>query len=166
MISENNQIHTLNIDSTSLVTMPSIDFSKLRDCKVVVRNAVFDEFIDTYGELLTQEGSCIASDAHETQTFTVKNGMVISNDGELYKVTGKSGSSIRLSDKVKSVDADAFKKAENITMLMMPEKNTVQFKDGAFNGSNIQTILCYTRTQAEIVSTQKKAQKKLKQQID
>lgn len=158
VLSENNEIRELDIDSTSLDTMPSIDFTKLDQCKVVVRSDAFDEFIAAYGEKLTVQGNCVAMDALPTQTFTVKNGAVISNDGELYRATGKSGSSLRIPDTINTVADGAFKKAENINMIMMPQNSDVTFEDGALSGSGVKTILCYTRAQAESVSTQLKAQ--------
>lgn len=151
-LTDDNQIKTLRIEAGSIDNLPQMNSEKLKGCKVIVPDVMLDEVLMRYGEKLTNNENCVAAASDPDTTYTMKNGMAVKQDGELYRVLGYDGKSLRLPSYITSISAGAFQQASEIRTLIWPKEEEIQLNRDSFADSSIQEIICYSQEQLETLT--------------
>ena len=151
VLPKTNQLKTIQIDASTIEAFPEIDYTKLKNCKIIVKENLLEEFLQKESEAFhAASGNCVASEQDEDTTYTLENDMIIDNHGQIRKVIRSSGTSLKLSKEIRGIQEGAFENAEQINTLVMPENgNAVDLEKSSFAGSHLERILCYTKKQYE-----------------
>ena len=152
-----NQIRDVILEAENVEDLPEMDYDRLSDCKIVVKDGVLDDFLVTNGDVVSDNGNCVASEDDPEVTYTVENGAAISNSGVLYKALGTKGASLLLPSSVESIGANAFTDAARVTTLVMGADMEPEFQKDCFADSNVRTIVCSTPEQVQTVKKQLEA---------
>ena len=155
-LSTDNQIEEIHLDMESADQIPEIQYDKLGECKFVVKDNILDEFLENqYKYFYNGDNRCVASEENQGITYTVDNGMVISNTGSLRKVLDIGESTVKLSDDVSTIQSGAFISAEGVKTIVMPhDGSNINFETGCFKGSSLEEVRCHTEEQYEAVKDQ------------
>ena len=145
-----NRLKTIRIDASTIEDFPEIDYANLKNCKVIVKEDLLNEFLQKESKYFNETtGNSIASEQDEDITYTLENDMIVDNNGWIRRVT-QSGTSIKLAKKIRGIQEGAFENAGKVSILIMPENgDAVKLEKGCFTGSSLERILCYTKKQYE-----------------
>ena len=156
-MSANNQLRTIDIQAESKEKFPDIALEKLKDCKLIMKEDLVDQFLEDYQEQLPEENRIRVSTSKTSPvTYSVQNGAITkftNNTGSLRKVLKEGGDAIWLADDIAGIEAGAFQREQGseiaATMLVMPKNGVnVTLETGCFADSNIALIRCYKQSQA------------------
>ena len=155
-LTASNQLTELILEAEIIDELPEITYGNLDNCKIVVKDDLLEEFLAAnYEELEEGVGNCVAAASEPDVTYTVRNGAMISSDGEFCKVITKNVSSMKVPNSVTTIRTGAFADAADVKTLMMSDngENVILEKD-SLKGSQIQTIFCYSQKQYDSVMQQ------------
>lgn len=155
-LTSDNQIDTLIFEADDLSEIPDMDLGNLSGCKVIVPDEMLDPFLEQYGEVLTDSGSCVAASSDQETTYICQNGIVTDNQRMLYRVLGYSGTAMRIPSNVTSIGDGAFQKAENIRTLIWPADGQITLCADSFTGSGVTKIICGSQEQFDDLAMQMK----------
>ena len=158
-ISAENQIKELHLETDEIEDLPSANYEYLNHCKIIVKDEMLEEFLQTYSAVLAKGvDNCVASEEEPDVTYTVKDDTIVSSDGVLRRVLKADRTSIQLSNDVDVIGDFAFANAPNITTLILPQSGTaVSLEADALAKSGIETVRCYTMTQYRVLKEQLRA---------
>lgn len=154
-ITKDNQISMITIEADSMENMPEIDYSNLSGCSIVVNDELLNEFISANESLLESGNNKIISDEDNKTTYSVVNGMIISDTGELHRIAKARGTSVIIPAGIHSIGADAFKQSPINTVILTAETDQdIVLRDNCFSDSSISTIICVSEKQKENIKSQ------------
>ena len=158
-ISAENQIKELHLEADEIEDLPSANYEYLNHCKIIVKDEMLEEFLQTYSAVLAKGvDNCVASEEEPDVTYTVKDDTIVSSDGVLRRVLKADRTSIQLSNDVNVIGDFAFANTPNITTLILPQSGTaVSLEADALAKSGIETVRCYTMTQYRVLKEQLRA---------
>ena len=148
-LSSDNKIHEITLETASVDEMPDLSFENLKDCKLIVAEDILEDFLtQNNAELKKGSGVCVASEENPDVTYTMANGVILSNKGTVRRVIAKDNTSVVLPDNTKEIGEDAFVKAPGIETVIMPSGGgAVHLTEDSLADSGVKRILCYTQKQ-------------------
>lgn len=153
-----NRLKTVTIEAGSADELPDIDYTRLKDCTILVHEDLLDAFLEQNSEEFT-DGMCVAAIEDPKITYTVENGCIISNSGVLRKVLPTTNTSLIFSGRVRSVQEGAFTGADQIQKMILAKDGTVvHFSEGSLSDvTALNYIFCYTQEQYDSVTKELEA---------
>lgn len=150
-----NQLSYVAFEADSLEKMPSINTEYLKNCRIVVKDELVEEYLNTLGEAgSVGRKNLVAAASEPGLGYFLDKGALINEQGELEKVTTK-GSSLTISDYVKTVKKDAFSEAGNVTAVILPKDGSlVTFEKDCLKDSGVLSVQCYSQKQFESMADQ------------
>lgn len=153
-----NDLKTIRLEAETMDELPEMDCTNLRkyDTNVILKEDLMDSFLAGQMKNFTEETGNTVSPAEnpELRYFALNDGSVINEEGALHSLL-TSGTSAELSDRVKSVEKEAFRKADGLQVLRLSSSGeTVEWQKDALKNSSIRQILCYTQEQYDSVNSQ------------
>lgn len=158
-ISAENKISELQLEADSMEELPSANYEYLNHCKIILKDELLEEFLQNNSEVLAKGvDNCVASEEDPDVTYTVKDDMIVSSEGELRRVLKADRTSLQLSNDIEMIGDYAFINAPNITTLILPQSGeSVSLEADSLAKSGIETIRCYTMTQYRVLKEQLRA---------
>lgn len=154
-ITSDNRISRITLEADSMDEMPEIDYSNLSGCQVVVKDELLEEFIRTNESRIESGNNKVTSEKDNKTTYSVVNGMIISDTGELHGIAKARGTSVIIPEGIHSIGADAFKQSTVKTMILTAETDQdIVLMDNCFADSSISTIICVSEKQKENIESQ------------
>lgn len=148
-LAENSHFPLLTLEADTMDQMPEITYSKLNNCKIMVKENLLEDFmIANYQEIAKGNNNCVASENEPDVTYTVVDHAIVNNEGGMRRALALGNTNLKLSSDVRSICEGAFEKSESITTLTMPRNGErVTLEANCFADSQVKTILCYTMEQ-------------------
>lgn len=155
-IEEKNQLSEIDLSEKSLEDIQNIDYSKLQNCKMIVKDDILSDYIQqNYKNIFANKGNTVASASDPEEEYTVEKDMIINKHKRMIMLLGEGKEQLNLTGSVNSIAEDALKEAKNTKRIVMPEDgSTVLFEKNSLRGSNVQMIQCYTKEQYDSVAGQ------------
>ena len=157
-VSEKNEIRTLKIDASSMEEMPEISYENLKNCKILVKDDLLEEFMkENWDSLKDDPGNCVAAISEPTRMYRMKYGCMIDQNGSMRRLVDATGNKVQLASEVTNIEEGAFDGVENVATLLMPKNGeNIGLEENCFQNSGIRKILCYTKLQYRVVQEQLK----------
>lgn len=155
-VSPANEIRTLQLEATSVETMPAIDYGKLENCKILVREDLLEDFIkENWAKLKKNPGNSVAAISDPSHAYRMKYGCLIDQNGSLRRVLDVEGSKVQLAAEITNIEEGALDKAQKITTLLLTKSGeTIHLEENCFRNSGLKKILCYTQIQYRTIIDQ------------
>lgn len=98
---------TIYVTATDMDDLPEIPYEKLKDCKIILKDSIFDTYIsDHYDSIVKGNNIKFAKKSEEDKTYTVSDHCIVTGN-TLYKAL-KGTSKIYLSANIDSLEKDCF----------------------------------------------------------
>lgn len=143
--SEATSIEDIYLQATQFDQLPDIDLTKLSNKTIHVDSAVFDEFIDTYHDILQNYHIQVTKIAEDAKLYSVKDGFLVS--GKMIYKSFANDESISISNAFASVKQGAFADTETNTIVLPLDGSIVDFDENSLAGSNVSLIICHSSAQ-------------------
>lgn len=155
-LDEENQISEIDIEAETLDTMPKLNYSNISNCKIVVPGSYMEDYLIENNKLIRQgTGNSVASADDADVTYTLKNGVMLSNYGEVRRIISEKNTSVTLPNTAEQIEKDAFSKGAGIETLILPKNGAVlHLEDGSLNESDVTEIWCYSQKQYDTVKAE------------
>ena len=147
---------TIYLTADDIDDLPEIPYKKLKDCKIVLKDAVLDAYLrDHYSSIVKGSNVTFARQSDEDTIYTVKDHCIMTGK-TLYKAI-KGVTSIHLNEGVENIEKNAFKDAKGIHSIILSDKiQSLILKPGCFDQSGIKHIYCSNEEQQERIESQLK----------
>lgn len=148
-----NQISEIDIESETLDRVPTLSYTNIDHCKFVVPESYMEEFLQKYNSQIRYgSGNSVSSADDPDVTYTMKNGVILSNRGEVRRIVSENNTSVTLPNTASKIEKDAFSKGTDIETLIMPKDGkTLHLEKGSLNDSDVTSIWCYSQKQYDTV---------------
>ena len=145
---ENNSIETVVLQGDSGI-YEGLDYDMLADgTKFVLDKESLLDFVKEERNILTERNFCVATSDLPTLTFTVQDGLLLTESGCVYAVLSHGERGLYLSDQVTEIESNALSAHEDITAIVLPQNgNVVNVDEKLFENSTLDRIFCYSRKQ-------------------
>ena len=152
-LNKDNRISEIQIKAETLDSIPELSYSNINYCKLVVPESYMEDFLQQNNAQIRQGvGNSVASADDPDVTYTMKNGVMLSNRGEVRRIISEKNTSVALPNAAKQINEDAFSKSAGIKTLILPKNgNALHLEAGSLKGSNVTEILCYSQKQYDTV---------------
>ena len=151
-----NNISVIHIEAETPEELPAVNYEKLKNCKIIVKDSVFDYFVENNKNVITSAtGNKVMKESDNNESFTYKNGFVIDNNNRLCKILSKDTKIISLISDIEVVKKGVFDDVKSVTAVIMPKDNSlIKFEKGCFETGSVSKIICYTEEQLADVKKQ------------
>lgn len=148
-----NQISRINLQAETEEELPQLNYKNLKNCRLVVPESFLEDYLKNNNSLIRQgEGVCVASADAPDITYTMNNGVILSNTGSVRRIYANDNVSVVMPNGARNLEADAFSMSAGIKTLILPKNGTVMhLKADSLKGSNITEIWCYSQKQYDTV---------------
>lgn len=155
-IEEKNQLSEIDLSTKTLEKMPTIDYSKLSNCKMIVPDDILISYIqNNYNDIFANKGNTVAASSNPSEEYVVEKEMILSKEGRMVTLAKPDKKQLYLTDSVTSVAENALNGEENLQTVIMPQSGkTVSFEKNSFLDSHVKTIQCYSKEQYDSVLSQ------------
>ena len=152
-LGQDNQISEIEIKAKTLDAVPKISYKTISHCKFVVPESYMEDFLkQNNAQIRTGSGNCVASVEDPDVTYTMKSGIILSNQGDVRRIIADNNTSVTLPDTAAQINRDAFSKGTGIDTLILPKNGcAVHLEAGSLNGSNVTSVWCYSREQYDTI---------------
>ena len=152
-LNADNQISEIHIEAKTLDSVPALSYANINHCKLVVPESYMEEFLEENNENIRYgTGNSVASADDPAVTYTMKNGVILSNKGEVRRVVSENNTSVTLPNTANQIGKDAFSRGAGIETLVLPKDGkTLHLEEGSLKGSNVTDIWCYSQKQYDTV---------------
>lgn len=153
-----NQISEIELLAESEKGLPELNYKNLKNCKLIVAESFMEDYLQHNNSLIRQgTGVCVASADSPDITYTMKNGVILSNTGSVRRIVSNDNVSVAMPNETKNIEENAFSKGAGIQTLIMPKNgNILHLKAGSLKGSDIAEIWCYSQRQYDAVQKELK----------
>lgn len=129
-----NNISVIHIEAETPEELPAVNYEKLKNCKIIVKDSVFDYFVENNQNVITSAtGNKVMKESDNNESFTYKNGFVIDNNNRLCKILSKDNKIISLISDIEVVKKGVFDDVKSVTAVIMPNDNSlIKFEKGCF----------------------------------
>lgn len=143
----------LVFQGTNPDALPEVNFEDLaEESKLVVKPEVLDHFLQKNRTVIENRGFQVSDTEQTDVIYTVKNGMVLRNDGSLSGLMPSEDEVLYLPNGIEKIDSDALQGQNNLNTIVMPADGTVVKTDRAlFEKYTIENVICYNQNQAEAI---------------
>ena len=133
--------------------LPEVNFEDLaKESKLVVKPEVLDRFLQKNRTVIENRGFQVSDTEKPNVIYTVKNGMVLRNDGSLSGLMPSEDEILYLPNGIEKIDSDALQGQNHLNTIVMPADGTVVKTDSAlFEKYTIKNVICYNQNQAEAI---------------
>lgn len=152
-LTADNNISKIKFDADSVSELPEIDYTYLTNCKIVVNDSAFEEFLISNGETLAAGNNVVAMSSSPEVTYRLTNDAIVSSEGDLYKIIGTSGTSVVLPDDIRTICTGALEDADSLENIVLPDNGEVVLEKDCLKDTSVRTIICNTKEQLENVSS-------------
>ena len=146
-----SSVKDITILANSMDEMPELDLSRLNGATIHVQSSILSEFINENHDVLENSGISISSIADEDMSYIFDNDLQIGSDNGLYH-SFSNAESLLISSTVSSIKSGAFEGSATSTLILPEDGTVIDFESGSLKNSSIQTVLCYTKKQEEVVT--------------
>ncbi len=155
-LNEDNQISEIQIEAETLESVPELNYKNIKNCKLVVPESYMEDFLQQNNAQIRQKsGNCVASADDPDVTYTMKNGIILSNSGAVRRIVSSNNTSVILPNAACQVEKGAFSRGAGIETLILPKNgNSVHLKEGSLRDSEVTEILCYSQKQYDTVKAE------------
>ena len=143
----------LVFQGTNPDALPEVNFEDLaKESKLVVKPEILDRFLQKNRTVIENRGFQVSDTEEPNVIYTVKNGMVLRNDGSLSGLMPSEDEILYLPNGIEKIDSDALQGQNHLNTIVMPADGTVVKTDGAlFEKYTIKNVICYNQNQAEAI---------------
>lgn len=143
----------LVFQGTNPDALPEVNFEDLaEESKLVVKPEVLDHFLQKNRTVIENRGFQVSDTEQTDVIYTVKNGMVLRNDGSLSGLMPSEDEVLYLPNGIEKIDSDALQGQNDLNTIVMPADGTVVKTDRAlFEKYTIENVICYNQNQAEAI---------------
>lgn len=143
----------LVFQGTNPDALPEVNFEDLaKASKLVVKPEVLDRFLQKNRTVIENRGFQVSDTEKPNVIYTVKNGMVLRNDGSLSGLMPSEDEILYLPNGIEKIDSDALQGQNHLNTIVMPADGTVVKTDSAlFEKYTIKNVICYNQNQAEAI---------------
>lgn len=143
----------LVFQGTNPDALPEVNFEDLaKASKLVVKPEVLDRFLQKNRTVIENRGFQVSDTEQPDVIYTVKNGMVLRNDGSLSGLMPSEDEILYLPNGIEKIDSDALQGQNHLNTIVMPADGTVVETDGAlFEKYTIKNVICYNQNQAQAI---------------
>ena len=153
-LSDNNQIQKVQFFAETMEDLPNVSFSSFHNCHIIVQDQILDQFIEEKGSNLTSGGCVISAASAPDICYTVRNKMAFDQENTLSYVFSSYGDTCNIPGNITSIGQHAFRKAENVTTLVLQGEQLLTLQKDCLKDTQIQTILCRTKEQVDSLQKQ------------
>lgn len=147
--SESTSIEDIYLQATQFDQLPEIDYTQLSNKTIHLDSAIFDEFIDTYHDILQSNHIQVTKIAEDAKVYSVKDGFLVSGK-TIYKNFAKD-ESISISNAYASVVLGAFADTETNTIVLPLDGSIVDFEENSLADSHVSLMICHSASQKKHV---------------
>lgn len=143
----------LVFQGTAPDALPEVNFEDLaKASKLVVKPEVLDRFLQKKRTVIENRGFQVSDTEKPDVIYTVKNGMVLRNDGSLSGLMPSEDEILYLPNGIEKIDSDALQGQNHLNTIVMPADGTVVQSDGAlFEKYTIKNVICYNQDQVNAI---------------
>ena len=143
----------LVFQGTNPDALPEVNFEDLaEESKLVVKPEVLDRFLQKNRTVIENRSFQVSDTEKPNVIYTVKNGMVLRNDGSLSGLMPSEDEVLYLPNGIEKIDSDALQGQNDLNTIVMPADGTVVKTDSAlFEKYTIENVICYNQNQAEAI---------------
>ena len=143
----------LVFQGTNPDALPEVNFEDLaKESKLVVKPEILDRFLQKNRTVIENRGFQVSDTEEPNVIYTVKNGMVLRNDGSLSGLMPSEDEVLYLPNGIEKIDSDALQGQNHLNTIVMPADGTVVETDGAlFENYTIENVICYNQNQAQAI---------------
>ncbi|MDD6233818.1 MAG: leucine-rich repeat protein [Lachnospiraceae bacterium] len=152
-LTSDNSLRQIRFNIDSLSDLPEIDYSDLSNCKIIVKDNIFDEFIMSNGQTLTACNNTVARESEPDDGYRLSNGAIYNDSGELYKVISTAGTSIILPNEVNKVCSGSLADAKRVENLILPDEDDIVLEKDCLKDTSIKTLVCSSEKQLDNISS-------------
>lgn len=155
-IEDKNQLSEIDLSQKSLDEIKNIDYSKLHNCKLIVKDDILSSYIQqNYKSIFANQGNTVAAASNPNEEYMVEKGTIINKHKRMVMAIEEGKEQLNFTTNVNSIAKDAFRTAKSIKRLVMPENgNSILFEKNSLRDCNINTIQCYTKDQYDSIVKQ------------
>lgn len=149
-----NQIGVIRLEGGTLAKLPQISFGTLKNTKIIVKDALLEAFMEQNKDNFdSSTGLTVASAENPGISYCIDQSVIVSNKGALRKALGSGSQLLKLSNRVTSIEANAFSKSANgIRTIVMPQNgNVVVLDKDSLADSKVDQIQCCSQKQLKAV---------------
>lgn len=129
---------------------PSLNADALTDCKIVVDDDAFEDFVTkNYASLENTFNVEVAKASEPDEVYSCSGGMVFSED-ELSRVLDHGTDTIYV-QMPHTIKSGAFEGCSDVTTVVLYDDTDFTLEEGSLAGGNVQKIVCFTKEQADAV---------------
>lgn len=150
-----NCLTKLVFQGTDPNVLPEVNFEDLaKESKLVVKPEILDRFLQKNRTVIENRGFQISDTEQPDVIYTVKNGMVLRNDGSLSGLMPSEDEVLYLPNGIEKIDSDALQGQNHLNTIVMPADGTVVKTDRAlFEKYTIENVICYNQKQVDAIRT-------------
>lgn len=143
----------LVFQGTAPDALPEVNFEDLaKASKLVVKPEVLDRFLQKKRTVIENRGFQVSDTEKPDVIYTVKNGMVLRNDGSLSGLMPSEDEILYLPNGIEKIDSDALQGQNHLNTIVIPADGTVVQSDGAlFEKYTIKNVICYNQDQVNAI---------------
>ena len=144
------QVDTITLETKDASRIPEINYSRLkRGCKVLVEEEILEAFLRSQADILRSARMTVAAASDPDTTYTISDGLIVSDTGALHGVLEETTRWLPLPDTVSGMQAGCLEGLEELTMVQLPlGGGAVALEKGCFAGaSKLEMIICYSQAQ-------------------
>ena len=143
----------LVFQGTNPNVLPEVNFEDLaEESKLVVKPEVLDRFLQKNRTVIENRGFQVSDTEQPDVIYTVKNGMVLRNDGSLSGLMPSEDEVLYLPNGIEKIDSDALQGQNHLNTIVMPADGTVVQSDGTlFEKYMIKNVICYNQDQVNAI---------------
>ena len=149
-----NQIRVIRLEGSKLEKLPQISFPTLKNTKIIVKDALLEAFMEKNKENFdSSSGLTVASEENPGISYSIDQSVIVSDKGALRKALDSGSQLLKLSNRVTSIEANAFSKSANrIRTIVMPQNgNVVVLDKNSLADSKVDQIQCCSQKQLKAV---------------
>lgn len=150
-----NCLTKLVFQGTDPNVLPEVNFEDLaKESKLVVKPEILDRFLQKNRTVIENRGFQISDTEKPNVIYTMKNGMVLRNDGSLSGLMPSEDEVLYLPNGIEKIDSDALQGQNHLNTIVMPADGTVVKTDRAlFEKYTIENVICYNQKQVDAIRT-------------
>lgn len=143
----------LVFQGTNPDALPEVNFEDLaKESKLVVKPEILDRFLQKKRTVIENRGFQVSDTEQPDVIYTVKNGMVLRNDGSLSGLMPSEDEVLYLPNGIEKIDSDALQGQNHLNTIVMPADGSVVQSDGAlFEKYTIKNVICYNQDQVNAI---------------
>lgn len=154
VLTSDNDLKQIQIKADDISQLPELNLQNLDKCTITVPDSLAKDFIIQNLDELSESQIKVNTYEDRQKVYSVKNKLVLNEDNNLCMVTSESPSSVVLGGSIKSVEANAFERADNVNKIILSKDASVKLEKDALKNSNISTIVCNNTSQLDDIAGQ------------